>query len=337
MARKLPKLAHVKFVRAKGRVYAYFNTGQKKDGKPIYTRLPDPSAPNFYQSLASCEGGRTKRQALSYTVAHMADDYMRSPDFRRKRASTQKVYQIHLAKVIDHLGEFPVADLQASDVREVLDGEGWGAGTQNLFVAVIGAIYKWGRVRGKTDLLPTKDIAKLKTGQHEPWPDHLVEAALKCDDQRIRLAVHLLFYTGQRIGDVCAMRWHDVRDGRVRIVQAKREKIVDFTVHSALQAELDRTPRVGITILTDKNGRRVREDVLREELKAFAATHGIKRVPHGLRKNAVIGLLEAGCTIAEVSAVTGQTFQTVEYYAARVDKAKLGNAAMLKFERRASE
>lgn len=44
---------------------------------------------------------------------------------------------------------------------------------------------------------------------------------------------------------------------------------------------------------------------------------GIKTVPHGLRKNAVNALLEAGCTIAEVSAITGQTHQVVEHYAAK--------------------
>ena len=36
---------------------------------------------------------------------------------------------------------------------------------------------------------------------------------------------------------------------------------------------------------------------------------------HGLRKSAVVTLLEAGCTDAEVSAITGQTRQMVEHYA----------------------
>ena len=42
MARKLPKLEHVKYVRAKGKLYAYFNTGRKNSaGHPIRVRLPD--------------------------------------------------------------------------------------------------------------------------------------------------------------------------------------------------------------------------------------------------------------------------------------------------------
>ena len=49
-------------------------------------------------------------------------------------------------------------------------------------------------------------------------------------------------------------------------------------------------------------------------------------------KNAVNALLEVGCTIAEVSAITGQTHQVVEHYAAKVNRRKLGKAAILKFE-----
>lgn len=50
------------------------------------------------------------------------------------------------------------------------------------------------------------------------------------------------------------------------------------------------------------------------------------------RKNAVIALLEAGCTIAEVAAITGQTHHVVEHYAAQVNRRRLGKSAILKFE-----
>ena len=42
---------------------------------------------------------------------------------------------------------------------------------------------------------------------------------------------------------------------------------------------------------------------------------------HGLRKSAVVFLVEAGCTTAEVSAITGQSLQMVEhYYAEQVNQ-----------------
>jgi len=57
-------------------------------------------------------------------------------------------------------------------------------------------------------------------------------------------------------------------------------------------------------------------------------------VPHGLRKNAVNALLLAGCTIAEVGSITGQSMQVIEHYAARVNNRKLGEAAILKMDSR---
>ena len=67
-------------------------------------------------------------------------------------------------------------------------------------------------------------------------------------------------------------------------------------------------------------------------MKAYSAKLGRECVPHGLRKNAVIALLEAGCTVAEVAAITGQTYVVVERYAARVNTRRLGKAAVLKLD-----
>ena len=53
---------------------------------------------------------------------------------------------------------------------------------------------------------------------------------------------------------------------------------------------------------------------------------------HGLRKSAVVFLLEAGCTDAEVSAITGQSRAMVEHYARRVNQQRLAAAAVLKWE-----
>ena len=53
---------------------------------------------------------------------------------------------------------------------------------------------------------------------------------------------------------------------------------------------------------------------------------------HGLRKSAVVFLLEAGCTDAEVSAVTGQSREMVEHYAREVNQRKLAASAVLKWE-----
>ena len=53
---------------------------------------------------------------------------------------------------------------------------------------------------------------------------------------------------------------------------------------------------------------------------------------YGLRKSAVVMLLEVGCTTAEVQAITGQSMPMVEHYAKQVNQKKLAAAAILKWE-----
>lgn len=327
---KLPSLEHVKYVKRRGKVYAYFNTGAKKDGKPIYKRLPDPASPEFYTQYSNLKTRRGNIAAKGFTVADLVDEYLKSSDYASKAQATQTLYRVQSRKIIDAWGKFPVNDLAPEFVRLVLDGSGWGSGTHNMVIATLGTIYTWARKRNKAAIEPTKDIETMKGKAHEPWPEDVLEAALASDDPVVRLGTHLLYFTGQRLNDVLAMRWGDIRGDEIHVVPEKTkryDKRVYVRIHAELAAELARTPRLGITIMHGMDDRR-----LRIALQAFTQALGIKTVPHGLRKNAVNALLEAGCTIAEVAAITGQTFKIVEHYAARVNNRKLGQAAMLKFE-----
>lgn len=336
---KYPELDHVKYVLARGKWYAYFNTGRvKENGRPVYTRMPHPSEPSFYGSYASLMAGRTRRAKAAYTVASLLDDYQRSAEYGSKALGTQISYQISMDKIRKFLGHFAVDNLTDEAVQLPLDTQGWGASTQNLFVAVLRNAYKWGRSarRNKTKLKPMDDYDRQKTGQHEPWPADILAQALKHKDAQTRLAVHLLYYTGQRIGDVCKMLWADVQDdGTIYVRQQKTGKEVWPPMHSALQAQIAQTPKRGLTILCNDMGKRLTVDTLRSHLQAMTEAMGTKTVPHGLRKNAVNALLEVGCSIAEVSAITGQTMQTVEHYAAKVNRRALGQAAILKWDKRA--
>lgn len=94
-------------------------------------------------------------------------------------------------------------------------------------------------------------------------------------------------------------------DGTISVRQEKTGKELVIPGHRDLQLVLDGIPR------------RVRDRGL---------------VFHGLRKSAVVMLLEAGCTDAEVAAVTGRSRKMVEHYARQVRQKKLAAAAVLKWE-----
>lgn len=331
MAKK-PSYKHVKIVWAKGKRYAYFNTGEIVDGKVVYRRLPDPSDVGFWDSYAACMAWRTKRAKTEYTVASLIDDYLNSAAFKKRASASQEAYGYSCAKIERTLGQFPVNGVEHSHIQSVIDVEAWGPATRNAFVAMIGTLYKWGRLNGKARIKPAEDFERdTSGGEHLPWPEHVLEDALKSEDDTVRLAVHLLYFTGQRIGDVLRMTWNDFRPGQIEVRQQKTGKTVFVPLAQELRAELDRTPRIGITIM-NLPANKLGSDTVRKALQTFAKAHQVKVVTHGLRKNAVNALLEAGCTIAETAAITGQSFAMVERYARKVDQKKLGQAAILKLE-----
>lgn len=334
-------IPHVKRVRSKGRDYYYFNTGVRNSkGATIYKRLPDIRAPEFGDVLAAFKAGRTRRQSIApmLTLESFIDMYERSSAFADLAASTRRVYTIHLRALEKAFPEAPAEELESSDVAAMLGLMGNAKGAINLRLSVVNALYKWGRKKKiiHPDCEPGKGLEMEKMGEHDPWPEPILNAALKSDKARVRLATHLLFYTGQRIGDVCALRWSDIRNGHIEMVQQKTGKELSIPIHSALDAILEQSPRRALTILTSHDGKPIQQNAIRMELQAFVKEQfGVKIVPHGLRKNAVNALLEADCSVAQTAAITGQTLQMVEHYAKGRNQRKLAGAAILKWERNA--
>jgi integrase len=326
---KLPK--HVRPKTAKGRTYYYFDTGTKVAGKAVLKRLPDIRDPDFGRMLAAAQSGRTKRATVKgiLTIAGLADLYERSPEFRGLAATTRRSYESNLDKARKRLGIAPANELTPADVRLVHDEMADQTGAANQFVRVLGSLYSWGRKRGHASVKPTEGVELFDETPHEPWPEWLLEEALR--DEAVQLPVALLYYTAQRIGDVCRMRWSDVRDGTITVRQGKTGKLLAIPFHAELAKILARTPRDALTIL-HHNGRKFREAGLRERLQEWAMARGQSIVPHGLRKNAVIALLECGCSVAETSAISGQTLQVVEHYAKQRNQARLASAAILRWE-----
>lgn len=336
-------MLHVKRTRAKGRVYLYFRTGtfltapDGRRGREILVPLPPARDPGFGAAYASLLGARTKRAsanaaAVELTVSGLIELYERSDHFRRLSPGTQRIYGISLRYYAAQLPTAPAGLVERKDIVRLVDGRADQPGAANSLLRTIAALYKWGRLRGHVENDPCRNVAELPVGEHEPWPQHVLEAALAADNGRVRLGAHLLFYTGQRIGDVVKLKWTDIADGRIRLTQQKTKRALSIMVHEALGRELARHPKTLGYILAGPGGRSLSPVSLRESLQAFAAKLGADVVPHGLRKNAVNALLEAGCSAAETASITGQSLVMVEHYAKARSQEKLGDSAVLKWQ-----
>lgn len=338
MARKPPSLPHVRHVKARGRWYSYFNTGRKADGKAVYVRLPDWGTVGFHDSYASLLGHRRRAKSPErpLTITGLIQRYEKSPQWQRLAPGSQRNYAIIMRKIKNALGEAPVEAVERQHIKLALSQYVEGNSSQSMFVKILSTLYVFAIDEGWAKANPALGFKFAKGTPYEPWPDPLLHEALASENRLIRLSVHLMYFTGQRIGDVCAMRWGDIRDGAIYVRQQKTSKALHIPLHSDLAGELAQTPRKGLTIMAHDDGRPFEQTWLRGRVKAWlAARNAPKLVPHGLRKNAVNALLLSGCTIAETGAITGQSYAVVEHYARGIDQRRLGEAAILKMERKA--
>lgn len=328
------RLKHVKRVQSKGHNYYYFDTGKVEDGKRVHARLPDPSAPDFGSVYAAYLGHRNRRStvAAGITAPKLVQMYMDSDKFRELAPNSQDLYNTYLTRFAKLMPTAPAAEITQRDMQLLFDGLGKTPGAANMVLATVGAMYKWAVKRGHATINPCLGIEPNATGEHSPWPVPLVEAALASDEPLVRLLTHLLYYTAQRIGDVLHMRWSDIRGDVLHLTQEKTDKPLTIPLHRALRDELARTSRTGLLIVG--NGEQpMKRALARKHLQRFAAARGFKVVPHGLRKNAVNALLEAGCSVAETAAISGQSLRIVEHYAKERNRTKLAASAVLMWEK----
>ncbi len=328
------RLPYTKTVRSKGRSYVYFVTGQLQDGKPILKRLPDKASPQFGATYAAMLAGRTRRESVEVelTLPRLIGLYQKSQKYQALKPSSRYAYDNYLRKLVEAFGDAPASQIERKDIVTLVDGMADKPGAANLILSITRALYAWGRGRDHVSNDPCRDIERFEVGEHQPWPESLVADALVSSDRDVRLIVSLLYYTAQRIGDVMALRWSDIRDGVIHIEQEKTGKPMTIRVHKDLAKLLGETPKRGITVITDESGRPKRKADARRSLQAFATARGFKVVPHGLRKNAVNTLLEVGCTVAETAAISGQSLQMIEHYAKRRSSEKLSTSAILRWE-----
>lgn len=335
MAKQPP---YVKHVRARGNDYYYFDTGKDVRGKRVYARLPDKKDKMAWgHAYAGHLGARTKREGLASLpkLSDVAKLYENSPKFAERSDGTQRTYSFYIAKLLDEFDTDPPIDvIERKDIYAVMDKMADRPQAANMMLLVSRNIFAFALKRDMITVNPTAGV-EMYAGkrEYEPWPQDLLDAALK--DDKVKLPVALLLYTAQRIGDVCRIRWTDIEDGHLNLTQQKTGKPLSVPLHADLKAILDATPRKAMTILYDSKGKPAKTQTIRTHLQDFAAKLGHKVEPHGLRKNAVNALLEAGCSTGETSSISGQSLRVVEHYAKRRDNRKMASAAILKWEKSA--
>jgi integrase len=333
--KQLYALPHVKTVKSKGARYLYFNTGEIVDGKARYIALGKEGDPDIGARHSNAMRARSRADGTpsALSLPQLVQRYERSPDYTKKSQGTQRTYSVYLKRLATEFNAAPASGLEQRDLYKLMDVMADRPAAADMMLLAGAQMYAWAVKRKYVLRNPFVGIDRedWEARQYEPWPENVLEEALA--DSRLGLPVALLYFSAQRIGDCCNLRWADVGSDGIQVTQQKTRKSLLIPVHGRLAEAFANAPRKGATILADAKGRPMKDQTIRSWIAAFGEKRGLKLVPHGLRKNAVNALLEAGCSIGEVSAISGQSLQMVEHYARRRNSQRMGRAGMSKWER----
>lgn len=323
------RLKRIKTVKRGKKTYHYYK------GKDALVRLPDPAKDpdGFMRAYARCERRKVELEKRQETgsLRAMIGLWTQSPDFTGRAANTQKIYRLMIGEVADLMDGATLLTIEPRDVQLMMDKHAATPAKANMMRRTLSSLYGWAIKRGYAEKNPCTNIEEFDGGEHEPWPDHILRAALESEDDKFRLAVKVYLYTGQRSGDCCRMGPQSIDGDLIRVRQQKTGKTLLVPMHPDLTAEIAAHPTRGLTFLTNRSGKPLTPNAMAGWVEAFGKQHGVKIVPHGLRKNAVNELLRSGCSVAETAAITGQTYQLVEYYARQINQEAMARQAMGKW------
>jgi integrase len=355
--------ADVHVVWAKGREYFYFQKNRARKGEGPRVKLagqpynddgtPDREWWESYRVLAGVEAGEKKPPG---TFAALIAEYQKSPEWAHLSDKTREEWTRYLAHVEEKWGTLRVASVEPRHVLALRDSfadvpppgaasHGRGAefknrpSAANNLLRALSAMMSWSVPRGWIKFNPCLSVKKLKGGTpYEPWSWKAICLFEKEARADLWHAAALALYTGQRQNDVLKMRWSDIRENMIAVEQEKTGKKLWIPMHKALKRVIKGLSRVGEFILVSARGEAWTTDGFKTawqkemDRPQFAELRGQRCVFHGLRKSSVVTLLEAGCTDAEVAAITGQSREMVEHYARAVNQKRLAASAILKWE-----
>lgn len=322
-----------KFKDRHGRIRLYL---RRKGQKPV--ALPDEKDPGFlaaYQAALAATAPVPKvARVAPGSFEALARSYLGSAKFKQLGPSTQAVYR----RIIDDLsrkhGDKPVAMMQSSHIRRMLDAKADTPAAANHLLRTLRALMKHAIQEGIRQDDPTQGADRLKeVGEGaETWSEDDIAAfeAKWPPGTRPRLALALLLYTGQRRSDVVRMGRQHVRDGVIEVRQIKTGTRLFIPLHpelaSAIATETDR-----LTFLVTEGGKPFTANGFYMRFKGWVEAAGLPagRSPHGLRKAAARRMAEGGCTAHQIAAITGhKTLSEVQRYTKAADQIRMAKDAV---------
>lgn len=174
------------------------------------------------------------------TVAAILDRYQREtlPSLAPR---TQIDYRRHVQHLRRLFGDRIADELRPKDFGPFLDVRKGKVQRVRQLAVLSAAFTQAVSVWYILDRNVLRDVKRPKSKPRDRYVTDLEYEAVKAlAPLRVRLAMELALLTGQRQGDIIAMRWSQIQDMAILVTQAKTGKKLAIQISPALEAVLDR-------------------------------------------------------------------------------------------------
>lgn len=263
-------------------------------------------------------------------IAELYGEYIKSQGYDNLSYNSKRLYNHCADKLAAYFKDTDITKLKRSSFIKFQNDHVGTPAAANLATRVASVMMSYAVDVDLIPFNPVLGLKKMKIGSHARWTTEEVSAVIALDDRKISTAVALAWYTGQREGDVLAMRWSDMHDGYIHVVQGKTNIEIAVKAHPDLVAYLERIrgnePENYFMVSgpTAMNG-----PAFRMMLQRRLDKLGIYKVFHGIRKGVASMLAENGTPINEIAAMLGhKSIKMAAYYAEQACGKKMAESAV---------
>ena len=296
----------------------------------------------YAKCLADCETKLKTKSARSVqqqptrpNFDQLISAYYRSTSFKAVVESTKKTYRSSLEWFRRHHGHRFLDDVSFAKLDAVISSRSETPSAANKLIKRLRQILKLAVKLGWIDHNPAKELEFYPTGEIHTWEIAEQQQFLRYwgPGTKARLAMLLHFYTGQRRSDIVEMKWNDINDDKISVVQFKTKSRLLIPIHPDLREELslqDGRPLQGTIIKTEYGKSYTRDGYGNWFRKVCDRAVLPKRCSsHGLRKASAVALAHAGCSANEIMSITGhKSLSEVARYTREADQLTLSESAM---------
>lgn len=253
-------------------------------------------------------------------IRQLAELYVKSPEFTGLSKKWQAARKHYLSVVEDELDWLTLDNLSERKARgefyELRDRFAARPDTADKVMDALKGLIGWAYERNKIGYNHALGIPRLaKAGKRRNnivWTEDHESIVYASFPPFLAQAFRFSLFTAMRQSDMRGLKWENYQDGWITYEQGKTGTMVYLPVFalSPLRELVESLPRSSEFMLTTATGLQLEGGNLRGDFRAALTRTDLKDEDlhwHDLRGTATTRLLEAGCTDAEVAAITGHS------------------------------